>query len=845
MQAQQDVMSVDNLFSPHKVQYIIPIYQRRYVWTETNWSMLWEDIKEKTNLRINNEELVRQHFTGPIVVWPYKNEEAEVPKHEIIDGQQRLTTFQIILCVIRDICQSEYPNNDQLRDIIEDVEKYTKNKDSGINPDDQCKLRTTIHDKEAFQALVYNHFRCSNNNNHLIYGMYNYFMKKIKDFATTPEAITGLFISITHDFIIVRINLDNNDEPERIFASLNATGKMLYEFDYLRNYLFLRAKTCNASESDLYNRYWIHFEKWDSETLELFLWDFLKVKLGPEKCIQAQKKKDKRAFDLYREYSQTWGNNIESEFAQLQKYASSYRNIRNNNPNSEIYCWMQFYDDLGITSLHPFILFIVTYEKLTDDERNEIFAILESYIVRWMLCCGNNEDRINGYRYTRIDNFLSKVIKEGKFSVKEFVTFLGSGSPTDAWPTDNQVKDALRKAGAWDVDARLIVYILYRIELLKRQGKPYQDADSQLRFKDLGNREHIMPRKWSNHWPLTEKLYHKDLYDSAYKDTESAWREKRDQREHLVSPNDLDHEKAYNLVEERHDNIDSIGNLIPLLKCLNSDLSDHSFEEKKRILNDKTTVHLRLTQEILKHDSWDVEQIRKREQDLCNDFFRVWQPAEYFLKSKSDKVIESEAHVFITNKGEKNLTQIETFSDRVTGVNDNSTMSDLQKSYILFVCSKEAWPLVKDSIALNSNDSSSCIQVKEWLLESVQNTQNFVKAKTRSGHVLRGKIESFDDEAIYLIINSQTVIIYKKNMCEFKTEGWSFNKQIESFEKKPNQPYGFIKFFGYKKEFFVHKNSLSEVENGFTSLTKKKKVEFDVTQTVERLLSVHKIRLAQ
>ena len=225
MQAQQDGMSVDNLFSP-SVQYIIPIYQRRYVWTETNWSMLWEDIQEKTNLRTNlesNEKLVRRHFTGSIVAWPYINEDTEVPKYEIIDGQQRLTTFQIILCVIRDICQSnqsKYPSNNELRSIANAADQRIKNGDRVTNPDDQCKLRTTTHDKKAFQALVYNHPRHSNNDNHLIYEAYDYFKRKIKDFATTSEAVTDLFRSIIQDFIIVRIDLDNNDEPERIFASL-------------------------------------------------------------------------------------------------------------------------------------------------------------------------------------------------------------------------------------------------------------------------------------------------------------------------------------------------------------------------------------------------------------------------------------------------------------------------------------------------------------------------------------------------------------------------------------------------------------------------------------------------
>ena len=842
MQARQDGMSVNNLFSIN-VQYTIPIYQRHYVWTKTNWSMLWEDIKEKTNLRTNKSS--RRHFTGSIVACPGTGK-GDLQKYEIIDGQQRLTTFQIILCVIRDICQSKCSGNNHLKNIAESADRHIKNEPHVIDnssPEDQYKLSTTSHDEEAFQALVSK--RRPDADKHRIYDAYDYFKNEIEEYVKTPQAIINLFESVIRDFIIVQIDLNNDDESERIFASLNATGKMLYEFDYLRNYLFLKAKSYGAPTVYLYNEYWIDFEAWDSETAEVFLWDFLKAKLGPEKCVQAQKKKDKRAFDLYREYSQTWGNNIESEFAQLKEYADSYRKIKNNNPKSEISDWMKFYDDLEIASLHPFLLFIVTHEKLNDDERNQVFAILESYIVRWMLCCGNNEDIINEYRYARIDGFFSKVIEEDRFRIKEFVRFLSDYSPTDcsptgAWPTNEQVKDALRKAGAQDVNSRLIVYILYRIELLKRQGKPYQDADVQLRFEELGNREHIMPRKWSNNWPLPLSgrrfFSHKDLYNSDYKDTEDEWRRKRGQIEHLVRPDDPDYQEAYDLAEKRHDKIDSIGNLIPLLPDLNDNLANKSFDNKKSALRSTTVNNLQLTKEILEYESWDVEQILEREQDLCNQFFKVWQPAEYFLKSKSDKMIESGAHMFITNIGEeKKLTKIETFpdTDRVTGVGENNNKIALEKSHILFLCSETVWQEVKNTINCTKKIGTNpgLIQVKEWLLKSAQDTGNYVKAITPLGHVLRGIIKDFDAEAMYLQIKGQTVIIYKQSLHEFITEGRSFRRHVKSFTKKsPHYNYGFINFFEDSNTFHVNRSRFKKPTD-FDSLALGSEVIFNIAQT--------------
>ena len=842
MQAHRDGLSVDRLFSSN-VQYRIPIYQRRYVWTKANWSTLWEDIKEKTKLRIDGSS--RQHFTGSIVAWPNENQ-GEIPKFEIIDGQQRLTTFQIILCVIRDICTSkEYSQNMVLQGIAESAERHVKNERHLINVTgadrlDQYKLLPTEHDETAFRKVVNSSNR--DFDKHLIYKAYDYFRKKIQHYVKSDpqERMNHLLHSIIGDFVLVRIDLGGNDEPEKIFASLNATGKMLYEFDYLRNYLFLRAKVLKTSAIDLYEKHWKYFEEsadyWDSKTLELFLWDFLEATLGPKKRIQSEKEENKRAFDLYREYSQTWGSDITSEFAKLKDYAVSYREIKDNSsPDFKIANQMQFYNDLKIMNLYPFLLFIVKSERLTGDERNQVFDILESYIVRWLLCYGDNEHRIDECRYARIDNFFSKVIEQGEFSVKELVESLcDTNNPSEAWPTNEEVESALQKAGSKNVNARLIVYILYRIEISKRDTPPYPpDAEVQLRFEDLGNREHIMPSKWSNHWPLPlcdrEPLRHSELYSPEYRMNEPEWREKRDQIDHLCRPNDPAYQEAYNLAERRHDEIDSIGNITPLSPELNNDLSDLSFNEKKAILS-RTMTNLQLSREILQHESWDVEQIRKRSEDLYKYFCRIWKPAEYFLKAELDKMLETEAYVFVTNMGERKLEQIEAFQDRVTGLNINSGKSNLQKEHILFACSVTAWQDVQNQIenrqiSANANE----FQVKTWLLESARDSQDYVKIITYRGHVLRGKIESFDDQAIYIKIARQQVIVFKHSMHEFVTEGRLFKRQIESFDRQKDD-YGFITFVDDPNSFFLHITSVDAIPNGFDGLRQGMTVEFNVSQ---------------
>ena len=110
---QNSAIRITDLFTG-TLQYRVPRYQRRYIWDETNWKVLWEDITRL--LRSQKEE--QEHFVGTIVTRP--NETGGfLEKHEIIDGQQRLTTLQVIFCVIRDISLSDLGLQSKIKGILE------------------------------------------------------------------------------------------------------------------------------------------------------------------------------------------------------------------------------------------------------------------------------------------------------------------------------------------------------------------------------------------------------------------------------------------------------------------------------------------------------------------------------------------------------------------------------------------------------------------------------------------------------------------------------------------------------------------------------------------------------
>jgi hypothetical protein len=84
------------LYSP--AQYVIPVFQRYYVWGPANWEQLWGDLRAL----LEYPEEKRRHFLGSIVCVPEQHQPGVVPAYQVIDGQQLLTTLSILLSAIRD-----------------------------------------------------------------------------------------------------------------------------------------------------------------------------------------------------------------------------------------------------------------------------------------------------------------------------------------------------------------------------------------------------------------------------------------------------------------------------------------------------------------------------------------------------------------------------------------------------------------------------------------------------------------------------------------------------------------------------------------------------------------------
>jgi uncharacterized protein with ParB-like and HNH nuclease domain len=163
------------------------------------------------------------------VTAPARSVPVGVSKFLVIDGQQRLTTFTLIVCAIRSLIPKLTPQYRKLTKLL-------------VNEDDEnldyYKLLPTQPDRSAFQALVkeedYEPSRFSQ--------AFDFFRKRLKSTDSDGNAIDldRMAETLKTRLTVVAIHLGDSDDPYLIFESLNAKGAPLTQADLIRNYVLLR-----------------------------------------------------------------------------------------------------------------------------------------------------------------------------------------------------------------------------------------------------------------------------------------------------------------------------------------------------------------------------------------------------------------------------------------------------------------------------------------------------------------------------------------------------------------------------------------------------------------------------
>lgn len=292
-------------------QFVIPIYQRTYSWTEKECRQLWDDI-----LRAGRDASISVHFIGSIV---YIEEGLSQVSHQapllVIDGQQRLTTVSLLLAALVEALGSDEPidgfsarkvRNYYLLNPEEDGERHHK---LILSQTDRDSL-TTITGGAAEPAVPSIRIRDNFEN----------FRKWIAGSGANLEDVcNGLAKLVVVDIALSR----DQDNPQLIFESMNSTGRELSQADLIRNFVLMGLKP--RLQTRLYEQYWRPMEKAFgqeaySSHFDGFMRHYLTVKTGDIPRLHHVYE----AFKLYARSGSGEDLDAEALVKDLREYAGYY-----------------------------------------------------------------------------------------------------------------------------------------------------------------------------------------------------------------------------------------------------------------------------------------------------------------------------------------------------------------------------------------------------------------------------------------------------------------------------------------------------------------------------------------
>lgn len=618
--------TITTLFEPTQ-RYVVPMFQRHYVWSrDEQWEPLWDDINEKLrsrNLAKKQERRVSPHFLGAVILDSTRSSSTkEIRRFVVIDGQQRLTTFQLLLAAIRDVA-----NNRSHLHIARAVERCLLNPDVELmeRPDEeQYKLWPTQVNREAFCQIIsagsFNEVRNlfpvvkkprkkNPEPRERLAEAYEFFYGKISDACKNCDCdddANELMISILgvlrDDFTVVEIILGDNDDSQEIFNSLNARGKPLSQSDLLRSYIFMRAEKMDIVRDRLYNEYWSRFEDkwWDVESrrgnvissrLDALTRILLAAKLGSTIDVR-------RVHSEYASWIETCSpyESIEDELKDFVKYGTHYEQLFNRSKG----VLTTFGSRIGIwdtSTVFPLAIFLAAEGGMIEAELLKCLAHIESLIVRRAVCGLVTKD------YNKYFAEIIMRLRNSGVSAQSLVSILiASDSETRRFPNDEEFATAWKSKPFYDrLSSWQITSILSRLEIETRSSRA-EDAPMQ-----NISVEHIMPQQWTDNYTLNGMVVPKEMNADWYFNVSE---EKKSMYEQLKLP-----------ILKRRIIIHNIGNLTAVTQPLNAAMRNAGFADKKAKLRESVLALNRYFDSI---PEWDEQAIQERADKLFFSACKAW-----------------------------------------------------------------------------------------------------------------------------------------------------------------------------------------------------------------------------
>ncbi len=358
-------------------QFVIPIYQRTYSWTERECRQLWDDI-----VRTGGNDAISAHFVGSIVyIEKGLYQVSSQSPLLVIDGQQRLTTVTLILEALAR----------QLED-SEPVDGFSAKKLRSyylLNPLEEgergFKLLLTQTDKASLLALVQQKAQPAEQSLRVTEN-FAFFEEQVKNLGSDlPALCHGLAKLVVIDIALSR----DQDNPQLIFESMNSTGRELSQADLIRNFILMGLEP--AHQTRLYEDHWRPMEVGFGQEgygshFDSFMRHYLTLKTGEIPNVRA-------VYEAFKSHARTpdmAAAGVDALVADIHAFAGYYCAMAlGKETDKKLAETFRDLRELKVDVAYPFLL------ELYDDSANGILEgadfeaavrLVEAYVFRRAVC---------------------------------------------------------------------------------------------------------------------------------------------------------------------------------------------------------------------------------------------------------------------------------------------------------------------------------------------------------------------------------------------------------------------------------------------------------------------------
>lgn len=515
---QPSYSSIGQIFSA-QTRYVVPLFQRPYVWAkEDQWQPLYDDIRELADRVLDPppHKPVAGHFLGTAVLEQVLVPAVEMPQRRIIDGQQRLTTLQIVLKsaveALRMCAGREHGQDDlQVHQALGRLELLCANQFAATE-EARFKVWPTNDDQAQFRAVLEWSPGTPEPAGTRMAEAFAFFRANFLEWLERDRLAArslALSAAMTDHLRMIVLDLDQFDEPQAIFETLNAHGTPLLPADLIKNWLLWEAGKQSIAANPLYVEHWSEFDRdhhyWRKVVgtghaarprIDTFLQNWLTLETLEIVSV-------KHLYDRFLAYAAGLAIAAPAQVLELSPLMASlkadalrYRNIDEGLLEGEVGDRVRRLNRLDYIVFRPALIGLLRHQADQPDLLLNGMRALESYLVRRMVC----GEQTRGYGKVALD--LASALRSNADPVARQSAFL-EVLAASGWPDDGHFRHSWARSRfyGWFRRARVLT-LLQAIEAALQQ-KAHKSEKLKVDVEGL-TIEHIMPQSWAANWPLPE-----------------------------------------------------------------------------------------------------------------------------------------------------------------------------------------------------------------------------------------------------------------------------------------------------------------------------------------------------